>query len=94
MVNRTQQLATNNYRDYAIVARFTDATTGRATVVAAGISRGGTISAGEFVTNEELLKSVLAQAPNARTSNLEVVLSTDIIAGEPGTPKVESVYFW
>ncbi|SEF76748.1 hypothetical protein SAMN05421819_1115 [Bryocella elongata] len=94
VVHRSQQLATNNYRDYAIVARFTDVTTGKPTVVAAGIGRGGTISAGEFVTNEELLRTALARIPNRRNSNLEVVLSADIIDGEPGTPKVEAVYFW
>jgi len=26
--------------------------------------------------------------------NVEVVLSTQIIGGEPGTPKVEAVYYW
>jgi hypothetical protein len=36
-VDRTQQMATNNYRDYAIVARFTDGNTGRVAVVAAGV---------------------------------------------------------
>jgi hypothetical protein len=26
--------------------------------------------------------------------NMEAVLSTEIIGGEPGTPKMEAVYFW
>jgi len=26
--------------------------------------------------------------------NLEVVLSTQIIDGEPGSPKIEATYFW
>src|SRR6202012_1949913 len=42
-VDRTQQMATNNYRDYAIIARFTDSNTGQLAVIAAGIARGGTI---------------------------------------------------
>jgi hypothetical protein len=36
-VDRTQQMATNNYRDYAIGARFTDPTTGKLTVISAGV---------------------------------------------------------
>jgi hypothetical protein len=94
VVDRRLQIATNNYRDYAIVARFTDDTTGRPTLVAAGIGRGGTIAAGEFLTNADLLNAVLSQRPSAKVRNVEVVLSTQIIDGEPGTPKIEAVYFW
>lgn len=95
MVSRTQQMATNNYRDYAIVARFTDVNTGRIAIVAAGVGRGGTIAAGEFLTNPSDL-AVLEHAAQAagNKKNLEVVLSTQIIDGEPGTPKMEASYFW
>jgi hypothetical protein len=95
MVNRTQQMATNNYRDYAIVARFTDSNTGRIAIIAAGVGRGGTIAAGEFLTNPgdlALLQHAATAAGNKK--NLEVVLSTQIIDGEPGTPKMEATYFW
>lgn len=94
-VNRSQQMATNNYRDYAIVARFTDNDTGRIAVLAAGIGRGGTIAAGEFLADPgdlALLKSAAQAAGNKK--NMEVVLSTQIIGGEPGTPKLEASYFW
>jgi hypothetical protein len=94
VVDRGQQIATNNYRDFAIVARFTDDTTGEPTLVAAGIGRGGTIAAGEFLTDPDLLKAVRNQRPSAKTKNVEVVLSTQIIDGEPGTPRIEAVYFW
>lgn len=95
MVSRTQQMATNNYRDYAIVARFTDTNTGRIAIVAAGVGRGGTIAAGEFLTNPvdlALLEHAAQAAGNKK--NLEIVLSTQIIDGEPGTPKMEAAYFW
>src|ERR1700739_962218 len=93
-VDRTLQLATNNYRDYAIVARFTDNTTGKLTLIAAGIGRGGTVAAGEFLTSPTLLREVQNQQPPGGKDNMEVVLSTQIINGEPGTPTVEAVYFW
>jgi hypothetical protein len=95
MVDRAQQMATNNYRDYAIIARFTDTTTGKLAIVVAGVSRGGTIAAGEFLTepaNLAQLQHILAGAGDKK--NMELVLSTETIGGESGTPKVEASYFW
>jgi hypothetical protein len=92
IVDRTQQIATNNYRDYAIVARFTDVTTGKLAIVVAGVGRGGTIAAGEFLTDSALLAPIMRSAGNK--SNIELVLSTPIIGGEPGPPRVEATYFW
>jgi DNA-binding winged helix-turn-helix (wHTH) protein len=95
VVDRTQQMATNNYLDYGIVARFTDANTGKPTIIVAGIGRGGTIAAGEFLTDPEdlaQLRRAIQSAGNKK--NLEIVLSTQIIDGQPGTPKMEASYFW
>lgn len=95
VVDRSQQMATNNYSDYAVVARFTDVITGRIAVVIAGVGRGGTIAAGEFLTNPADL-AMLERATRAagNKKNMEIVLSTEIIDGEPGTPKMEASYFW
>jgi hypothetical protein len=63
--------------------------------VAAGIGGGGTIAASEFLTNPgdlALLQHVAQAAGNKK--NLEIVLSTQIIDGEPGTPRMEASYFW
>jgi hypothetical protein len=92
IVDRTQQIATNNYRDYAIVARFTDTTTGQLAIVAAGIGRGGTIAAGDFLTDSAQIAPILKAAGDKR--NIELVLSTPIIGGEPGTARVEAAYTW
>ena len=95
IVDRPQQMATNNYRDYAIVARFTDGNTGRLAVIAAGVGRGGTIVAGEFITDPANLAELMRTAQAAPgKKNMEIVLSTQIIGGEPGSPKVEAAYFW
>jgi hypothetical protein len=94
-VDRSQQMATNNYRDYAIIARFTDSTTGKLAVVAAGVGRGGTIAAGEFLTDPDILAELMRAAKTAESKkNIEVVLSTQIIGGEPGSPRMEASYFW
>jgi hypothetical protein len=94
IVDRGEQMATNNYQDYAIVARFTDDLTGKPTLIAAGIARGGTIAAGEFLTNPELLRVVRSHQSSPNAKNVELVLSTQIVDGDPGTPKIEAVYYW
>lgn len=94
-VDRTEQMATNNYRDYAIIARFTDSTTGKLAVIAAGIGRGGTTAAGEFLTDPGSLAELMRAAHAAGDKkNMEVIISTQIIGGEPGSPRMESAYFW
>jgi hypothetical protein len=95
VVDRNVQIATNNYRDYAILARFTDVNTGKVAVIAAGIGRGGTIAAGEFLSNRELLDQLRRAARDAgNKTNMEVVISTQIIDGAPGSPRMEASYFW
>ena len=94
-VDRLQQMATNNYRDYAIVARFTDNNTGKLAVIVAGVGRGGTIAAGEFLTDPADMVQIERAAQGAgNKKNMEAVLSTEIIGGAPGTPKMEAAYFW
>ena len=95
MVDRGVQMATNNYRDYAILARFTDTNTGKLEIVVAGIGRGGTRAAGEFLSDNANLTQLMRAAKAAGDKkNMEVVLSTQIIDGEPGTAKMEASYFW
>ena len=51
--------------------------------------------AGEYLTdsgNLAQLQRAAAEAGNKK--NMEFVLSTQMIDGEPGTPKVEASYFW
>jgi len=95
VVDRIEQMATNNYRDYAIIARFIDSNTGKLAVVVAGVGRGGTIAAGELLTDPTYLAQLASAArASGNKKNMEVVLSTPIIDGEPGSPKVEATYFW
>jgi hypothetical protein len=94
-IDRGVQVATNNYRDYAIVARFVDANTGRVAVVSAGIARGGTVAAGEFLTQPANMERLKALAPkNWNGQNMEFVLSTEIIDGRSAPPTIEKTYFW
>ena len=94
-IDRIQQLATNNYQDFAIAARFVDANTGKVAIVIAGIGRGGTVSGGEFLTNPDHLRELSkAIKANGNKPNFEIVLSTQVIEGQAGTSKMEAAYFW
>jgi hypothetical protein len=95
MIERQEPVTTNNYREYGLVARFTDPTTGQLSVVAAGIGRGGTIAAGEFLTDPVYLAQLERISRTAEgKKNIEVVISTQIIDNQPGTPNIEATYFW
>ena len=82
-------------KDYALVLRATDPKTEQMTVTAAGMSIFGTLAAGEFLTNRNEIRKLEAVAPKGwRHKNLEVVLSTDVIRGNAGPPKVVAAHFW
>lgn len=82
-------------KDYAIAARYTDESTGQVVLVAAGIAGSGTRAAGEFLTDEADLKQ-LADSAGAdwRRTNFEVVLSSQVVNGMQGKPRVEAKAFW
>jgi len=82
-------------RDYAIVARIHDRTTGQPVIIAAGISEEGTEAAGEILYNPEYLESLLAKAPrNWEEKNMEAVIETQVIEGHPGPPNILAVETW
>jgi hypothetical protein len=82
-------------RDYAIVARIHDNTTGQPVIIAAGISEEGTEAAGEVLYNPLYLNSLLAKAPsNWEKMNMEAVIETQVIEGHSGPPNILAVETW
>jgi hypothetical protein len=82
-------------RDYAIVARIHDNTTGQPVIVAAGISEEGTEAAGEILYNPVYLDSLIAKLPtNWEQMNMEAVIETQVIEGHPGPPSILAVETW
>jgi hypothetical protein len=94
MLDRAQQ-QTGVYKDYAIVARFLDPNTDQFVVVAAGIARGGTVAAGEFLVDARRMDEMLNQLPRdwAR-KNIEIILETQVIQDRSGPPRVSAAYVW
>ena len=82
-------------RDYAIVARIHDSTTGQPVIIAAGISEEGTEAAGEILYNPIYLDTLLAKAPkNWEQLNMEAVIETQVIEGHPGPPRILALETW
>ena len=78
-----------------MVSRFLDEDTERLVVVAAGIGTLGTFAAGEFLTERAHTEKLTELAPLGwEEANLQVVLSTQIVEGSPGPPRVEAVHTW
>ena len=81
--------------DYAIVARIHDTVTGQPVIIAAGILGEGTEAASEVLYNPMYLNAMLDRAPkNWDQKNLEAVIRTHVIEGNPGPPEIVDVESW
>jgi hypothetical protein len=82
-------------RDYAIVARIHDDTTGQPVILIAGILGTGTEAAGEVIYNPTYLDLLLQKAPkNWDRKNLEAVIETNVFENNPGPPNILAVETW
>ena len=94
-LDRWQQQQTGTYKDYAIVARFVDPDTDQYVVVAAGIGRGGTVAAGEFLVDAHRMNDMVSQLPRDwNRKNVEIVLETQVIQNRSGPPRISAVHVW
>ena len=81
--------------DFALVSRALDPVTERMVVLAGGLTGYGTVAAGEFLSNPAYLDTITASAPgNWAHKNVEVLISTKVINGNSGPPKVVMAHFW
>jgi hypothetical protein len=82
-------------RDYAIIARVHDEATGQVEVIVAGIGMSGTAAAGEFLIDPvqaaELRRRI---GPGFRDHDFEAILSTDVVNGVAGPPKILATAVW
>jgi hypothetical protein len=82
-------------KDYAIVARIHDNVTGQPVIILGGILGEGTEAASEVVSNPVYLDALLKKAPkNWAQLNLEAVIETNVIDGNPGPPNILAVEAW
>jgi hypothetical protein len=88
------QPASANSRDYAIVASYFDRTIEQHVLIVAGIGKTGTVAAAEFVTSSQHLSNWLTETKLPSGKNIELVLSTEILDGQPGPPHVLASSIW
>lgn len=82
-------------RDYALIVRAADPKTGQMVMTIAGLSVFGTLAAGQFVTDPQQMAKLEALAPKGWAQrNMEILLATDVIRGEPGPPIILATRFW
>jgi hypothetical protein len=83
------------YKDFALIGRYVDPNTDRWVIVLAGIARGGTVAAGEFLVDPKRMNDLMKSSPKdwARR-NMEVVLETQVIDGRSGPPRLVASNFW
>ncbi len=79
-------------QDYALISRIWNSETGHCVIVIGGLYTYGTQSAGEFLTDPQLMQAVAAAAPLADVhKNLQIVLGTTVTDDTPGPPRVLAV---
>jgi hypothetical protein len=77
------------------VARFIDTNTDQFAVVVAGIGRGGTVAAGEFLVDPNRMNDILSYLPKTwDQKNVEILLETQVIQGRSGPPRIVTAYTW
>jgi hypothetical protein len=93
--SRDKQLPYSSADDYALVARFRDATTGGWVVVLAGLGRNGTEAAAQFVASPHYMQLLQDQTGRDFSNrNIEAVLKVRVIDGKTGAPSILAVHVW
>ena len=92
---RDETLPYSSADDYALVARFHDATTDSWVVVLAGVGRNGTEAAAQFATSPHYMQLLRDQAgTDFANRNVEAVLKVSVIDGKTGAPSILAVHVW
>ena len=90
--SRDKSLPYSSTDDFALVARFRDATTGSWVVVLAGLGRNGTEAAAQFATSPhylQLLRDAIGR--DFSSANVEALLKVNVIDGKTGAPSILAV---
>jgi hypothetical protein len=78
--------------DFALISRIRDSETGHVVVVIGGLYTYGTETAGEFLTDPNLMQAISRETRlNGAEQNLQIVLGTTVTDGTPGPPRVLAV---
>jgi len=80
------------FQDYALISRIWNSDTGHVVLVIGGLYTYGTQAAGEFLTDPQLMQTIIkAIPPDGAHRNLQIVLGTTVTDDTPGPPRVLAV---
>jgi len=92
---RDNSLPYSSADDYALVARFRDATIDGWVVVLAGLGRNGTEAAAQFATSPHYVQLLQDRiGGDIANRNVEAVLKINVIEGKTGAPSIQAAYSW
>jgi hypothetical protein len=78
--------------DYALISRIRNSETGHVLVVIGGLYTYGTESAGEFLTDPQLMQAITQQTHlGSGDKSLQIVLGTTVTDGTPGPPQILAI---
>lgn len=77
--------------DYALISRIWNSETGHVVIVIGGLYTYGTETAGEFLSDPQLMQAIAKQVPRDSHSNLQIVLGTTVTDAVAGPPRVLAV---
>jgi|CZKF01.1.fsa_nt_gi hypothetical protein len=93
--SRDSSLPYSSADDYALIARFRDASTDGWVVVFAGLGRNGTEAAAQFATSTHYMQLLRDQmGRDFSNHNVEVVLKVNVVDGKTGAPSILAVHLW
>ena len=82
-------------KDFALITRVIDPNTDRILVAVGGLWGYGTLAAGEFLSDPKYMEALDREAAAGwQKKNLQIVLSTEVIKGNSGPPRVLASYSW
>jgi hypothetical protein len=93
--SRDGSLPYSSADDYALIARFRDASTDGWVIVFAGLGRNGTEAAAQFATSPHYMQLLRDQiGKDFSKQNVEVVLKVNVVDGKTGAPSILAVHVW
>ena len=88
-------LMPGSVRRYALVARLLDPTTAQYLVILAGVGPSASNFAGSVATNPREMEILAAQLPmDWEAKNVEVIISGQVVGGQPGGPHIVAFDVW
>jgi hypothetical protein len=82
-------------RDYALITRVQNQTTGQWWISVAGLTSEGTLAASQTVMHPNAMDAIAKTLPKGwEQKNVQVVLEVKIVSGSLGDPHIVSTYTW